>query len=178
MPRLRVGEALRDPSNLIRLRPAEGGSGAQAGFPHPMEEERPLIAPASPAVTVWLSVLLGAYLIAGGIGALAHGRDWPEIVAEFERSPALVAVTGAVAFAVGAVIVSVHNQWTSPAAIIVSLAGWWAVVEGLVLVAVPDLYLRLTRPLMKASRFWGIFMIAVGAFLLSAAIVPPFNPTL
>ena len=137
-----------------------------------------MVAPASPAVTLWLSVLLGAYLLAGGIGALARGSDWPEIVAEFERSPALVAITGAVAFAIGAVIVSVHNQWTSPAAIIVSIAGWWAVVEGLTLLAVPDFYLRLTRPLMKASRAWGTLMIAIGAFLVSAAIVPPFNPTL
>ena len=123
------------------------------------------------ATTAWLSVLLGVYLLAGGIGALVRGNLWPEMIAEFERSPALVAITGAVAFAVGAIIVSVHNLWTSPAAIIVSIAGWMAVVEGLCLLAVPHLWLRLARPFMNASKAWGIFMMVLGAFLLSSALV-------
>ena len=133
---------------------------------------------ATPQVTSWLSVLVGAYMLAGGIGALVRGNLWPEIVAEFESSPALVAVTGAVAFALGAIIVTVHNVWTSPAAIIVSLAGWAAVFEGLSLLAVPQLWLRLARPLMRASRAWGIFMLLLGAFLVSSALVGPLNPSL
>ena len=132
---------------------------------------------ATPQTTTWLSVLLGVYLLAGGIGALVRGELWPEMVAEFERSPALVAVTGAVAFVVGAIIVSFHNVWTSPAAIIVSIAGWMAVLEGLSLLAVPSLWLGLARPFMKASKFWGVFMILLGAFLLSSALVPPLNPS-
>ena len=137
-----------------------------------------MIAPASASITLWLSVLLGAYLVAGGLGALLYGDAWPEIVAEFERSPALVAVTGAVAFAVGAIIVSVHNVWTRPAAIIVSAAGWIAVIEGLTLVAAPKVWLRLARSLMRAYRVWGIVMLLVGAFLLSTAFVSPLNPPL
>jgi uncharacterized protein YjeT (DUF2065 family) len=133
---------------------------------------------ATPQVTSWLSLLIGAYMLAGGVGALVRGNLWPEIVAEFESSPALVAVTGAVAFAVGAIIVTVHNVWTSPAAIIVSLAGWAAVFEGLSLLAIPQLWLRLARPLMRASKAWGIFMLLLGAFLVSSALVGPLNPSL
>ena len=126
---------------------------------------------ANPQLTNWLSILLGLYLLAGGIGAFVRGNLWPEIVAEFERSPALVAVTGAVAFTVGAIIVSFHNVWTSPAAIIVSIAGWMAVLEGLTLLAVPQAWLGLARPMMKANKLWGVLMILLGAFLLSSALV-------
>ena len=125
----------------------------------------------SPQVTAWLSVLLGAWLLAGGLGAIARGNLWPEIVADFERSAALVAITGAVAFAVGALIVSFHNVWTSPAAIIVSAAGWMAVLEGLTLLAVPDLWIRLARFVMKGAKIWGVAMVVLGAFLLSSALV-------
>jgi len=125
----------------------------------------------SPQVTAWLSVLLGAWLLAGGLGAIARGNLWPEIVADFERSPALVAITGAVAFAVGALIVTFHNLWASPAAIIVSAAGWMAVLEGLTLLAVPDLWLRLARAVMKGAKIWGVVMLVLGAFLLSSALV-------
>ena len=137
-----------------------------------------MIASPSASITLWLSVLLGAYLVAGGLGALLHGGAWPEIVAEFECSPALVAVTGAVAFAIGAIIVSVHNVWSGPAAIIVSASGWIAVAEGLTLLAVPSVWLRLARPLMRAYRAWGIAMLLLGAFLLSTAFVYPLNPPL
>jgi len=125
----------------------------------------------SPQVTAWLSVLLGAWLLAGGLGAIARGNLWPEIVADFERSPALVAIAGAVAFAVGALIVTFHNLWASPAAIIVSAAGWMAVLEGLTLLAVPDLWLRLARAVMKGAKIWGVVMLVLGAFLLSSALV-------
>ena len=137
-----------------------------------------MIGPASPAITLWLSVLLGAWLLAGGIGAFVRGEGWAEILVEFEGSPAIVALTGALAFTVGALIVSIHNVWTSPAAIIVSLAGWYAVFEGLALLAVPDLWLRFAHRLMTASRFWGALMVVLGAFLLSSAIVRPLNPSL
>jgi hypothetical protein len=136
-----------------------------------------LIADAPPSITLWLSILLGAYLIAGGIGALLRGDLWPEMIGEFERSPALVAVTGAVAFSVGAIIVSIHNVWTDPAAIIVSAAGWMAIAEGLVLLAVPSLWLRLALPMMRASKVWGAGMLLLGAFLLSSALVQPLAPT-
>ena len=135
-----------------------------------------MIAP-TPQLTAWLSVLLGAYLIAGGFGALLRGEIWPELVGDFERSPALVAVTGAVAFVVGALIVSVHNAWNSLPAIIVSAAGWMAVAEGLALLAVPELWLRMARPMIRGSRIWGVFMLLLGAYLLSTGIMNgPFGP--
>ena len=129
-----------------------------------------MIAP-TPQLTAWLSVLLGAYLIAGGFGALLRGEIWPEIVGEFERSPGLVMVTGAVAFAVGSLIVTFHNDWSSPAAILVTLAGWGAVIEGLTLLAIPQIWLRVARPMMAAPRLWGGLMLLLGAYLLSTGIM-------
>jgi len=105
------------------------------------------------------------------MGAVLRGEFWPEIVEEFERSPALVAVAGIVAFSVGALIVTFHNVWTSPAAILVTLAGWIACAEGLALLAAPRLWLRLARPMIAAPRAWGGAMIVVGAYLLGAGLV-------
>ena len=136
-----------------------------------------MIAPASPSITLWLSVLLGAYLLAGGMAAWLRGGLWAEMIADFERSPALVMVCGAIAFAVGATIVSVHNQWTSPAAVIVSATGWLALAEGLTLIAAPQLWLRLARPMMAYSRAWSVAMLLLGAFLLSSAVARPFLPS-
>lgn len=128
---------------------------------------------AAPAAsTAWLSILLGTYLLAGGFGAVLRGHLWTEIIDEFDRSPGLVAVTGVVAFVVGALVVTVHNVWTSPAAILVSAAGWIACAEGLALLAVPRLWLHYARPMIAAPRIWGTVMIVIGAYLLSAGLIP------
>jgi hypothetical protein len=129
-----------------------------------------LAAPA--ASTAWLSILLGIYLLAGGFGAVLRGHLWAEIIDEFDRSPGLVAVTGAFAFVVGALVVTVHNVWTSPAAILVSAAGWIACAEGLSLLAVPQFWLRFARPMIAAPRIWGALMIVLGAYLLAAGLIP------
>jgi uncharacterized protein YjeT (DUF2065 family) len=134
-----------------------------------------LAAPA--ASTAWFSVLLGLYLVAGGIGAILRGHLWAEIIDEFDRSPGLVAVTGVVAFVVGAIVVTVHNVWTSPAAILVSAAGWIACAEGLSLLAVPQLWLHYARPMIAAPRVWGAVMIVLGAYLLATGLIPgPVTP--
>ena len=123
------------------------------------------------ASTAWLSILLGTYLLAGGFGAVLRGHLWSEIIDEFDRSPGLVAVTGAVAFVVGALVVTVHNVWNSPAAILVSAAGWVACAEGLSLLAVPQIWLRYARPMIAAPRIWGTVMIVIGAYLLAAGLI-------
>jgi uncharacterized protein YjeT (DUF2065 family) len=127
---------------------------------------------AEPATsTAWLAILLGTYLLAGGFGAILRGHLWAEIIDEFDRSPGLVAVTGVVAFVVGALVVTVHNVWNSPAAILVSAAGWIACAEGLSLLTVPQLWLRFARPMIAAPRIWGAVMIVLGAYLLAAALI-------
>ena len=137
-----------------------------------------MIAPVTPWMTVWLSALLGAYLLAGGIGILMRGDRWTEMIEDFERSPGLVMIAGAIAFTVGAAIVSLHNVWSDPAAIIVSAVGWMALAEGLALIAAPDVWLRFARPIMRYSRVWGVIMLLLGAFLLSAAVAWPLAPSL
>src|SRR5262245_55348361 len=120
--------------------------------------------------TSWLALFLGLYLLAGGFSAVLRGELWADIMADFERSPGLVAISGVVAFVVGALVVTVHNIWTSPAAIIVSMGCWIACAEGLSLLLVPQLWMRVAKPVLATAKIWGTFMIVVGAYLLSVAL--------
>jgi hypothetical protein len=53
-----------------------------------------------------------------------------------------------------------------------------AVAEGLTLLALPHIWLRIVQPFMRASRVWGVAMLLVGAFLLSSAVVRPLSSLL
>ena len=66
---------------------------------------------------------------------------------EFDRSPALTFVIGFMVFAIGGTLVLVHCLWTDFLAVIVSLMGWIALAEGLLLMIMPGPLLAFSRRL-------------------------------
>ncbi len=82
-------------------------------------------------LTLHLLVLIGLYELAAGIAGLTGRLDWREMTDEFVRSPSLSFVTGFMVFAIGGVMIMNHHHWTDLLAVIVSLVGWIALVEGI-----------------------------------------------
>lgn len=125
----------------------------------------------STPLTLALAKAFGIYMIAGGLSGMLLGRRrWQEILDAFENNAAVVYLAGVVVFALGAAIVMAHNIWTAPLAIFVSLIGWVAAVEGVILIAYPDPLLDWARTIAKPA-FIGIFAvltILLGAMLLTA----------
>jgi uncharacterized protein YjeT (DUF2065 family) len=121
-------------------------------------------------ITLDLAGLLGLYMIAAGVGGLFAPERWRGIVDDFERMPGLVYIAGVFTFALGAVLVLFHNVWTDPLAVIVTLIGWAAAIEGLVLLAFPAPLFRLARDVMRHVRPFAFFTIALGAILLIAGL--------
>lgn len=136
-----------------------------------------MIETASPT-TLHMAVLLGLVCLAGGIGALLSPSQWPEVFAELEASPTLTVGVAFAAIVFGAFVILFHRSWSDPVAVTVSLIGWASFVEGLLLLGLPRLYLRLARPMARYARHWGAAALVLGAFLLSAGLTgrpPPFS---
>jgi hypothetical protein len=118
--------------------------------------------------TALLALLIGVYLVGTGLGGLVNQDRWRRALDEFAASPALLLIAGAVGFIAGAAIVGVHDLWSDPLAIAVSLIGWSAMAKGLGLIVLQDRGLRLMRPLATATRIWAIVVLALGlAFLIA-----------
>lgn len=128
------------------------------------------------ATTLILAQLLGTYLIAGGIGGFVYGHLWQHMLDDLQRSPALVLIAGAFAFAVGGAIVAVHNLWTDPVAIVVTLFGWVSLIEGFAILAFHDVWLRLVRPMIGRPRIWAAATLLLGAFLFVAGVLGRADP--
>lgn len=126
--------------------------------------------------TLHLAVLLGLYMIAAGLGGLIDGARWPDLIGDLERSPGLLYLLAALAFGAGALILWVHNLWTDPLAILVTLIGWSALAEGLVLLAFPKAWFALARPLIAHLRVLAIATLLLGALLLVAGLTGRADP--
>ena len=99
------------------------------------------------------------------LGAVRFDR----MLQEAERSPALSFVAGMLTFLIGITIVLIHPWGGGWLAVIVSLIGWAALAEGLILLAAPRVLWACARPMMaRAGWLWGWLAVLIGIGFLAA----------
>ncbi|PQA88855.1 DUF2065 domain-containing protein [Marinicaulis flavus] len=123
----------------------------------------------STVLTLSLAKAMGFYFIAGGLSGFISRTRWAAILDEFIARPALTFISGVFVFVLGAALIMAHNIWTDPLAIAVTLIGWAAAIEGIVLVAYPDPLLRWAVKFVRpgAVRAFSVFTILLGAVFLA-----------
>lgn len=125
------------------------------------------------STTQILAVFIGLYMVAAGIGFLTGRGSYATLIDELRDNTALGYVTGAFVFALGAAMVAVHNLWTGPLAIVVSVVGWGALIEGVLMLAMRRTFLGLVKvvPFTPATMVpYGIAAIVFGVVLLYAGL--------
>jgi len=120
--------------------------------------------------TLLLAPVVGAYLILSALGVLLGRAGF---VDDLRDHPAVLHAVGALAFLVGAGIVSFHRDWSSPADATVSLTGCWWALEGAGLLAAPNAFKHaLGHPRYEPTfRVMNIAGLAVGGYLASVAVL-------
>jgi len=123
-------------------------------------------------LTLQLAVAFGAYMLAAAISGFLRPRHWRGILDAIADNDALIYLSGVFAFTVGTALVLVHNHWGDPLAIVISVIGWAALIEGLVLVAVPGPLMSLATSLISSGnqRIFEVVVLALGLALLAAGL--------
>ncbi|MCI4591042.1 DUF2065 domain-containing protein [Sphingobium sp. BYY-5] len=121
-------------------------------------------------LTLRLAEAMGLYMILIGIGGLAGPARWRAVMDDLNRSPGLVVALGFSVFVVGVTLVMIHSVWTDPLAIIVSLVGYVALIEGALLLAVPGPLIRVGHWSLGFIRAWAIIALVLGILLFLAGL--------
>lgn len=123
--------------------------------------------------TLILARILGGYMVITGVALLLH-RDMAEELLERLKSDSPLTFTMAIlALVMGLVIVSIHNVWTGPVSIVISLVGWLAVIEGFGIMVLRQRYIALVAPLIRpawAVVAWSVATVLLGLWLLWAGL--------
>jgi uncharacterized membrane protein len=122
-------------------------------------------------LTLQLAKAYGIYVLATGLVGLTAPDRWRLIMEDFQRSPGLTYVTAVIVFGLGIALVMLHNLWTDPLAVVVSLVGWVILVEGTLLMAAPEGLVKIgaaTVGTPARSRLWAVFALIAGTALLLA----------
>lgn len=122
-------------------------------------------------IPAWIILFLGLYALAAGVGELRAPGGWAAMLDDFEEQAGLRFVTGFVALALGAAVY-LANPWRPDdwLAILVSVVGGVMVIEGALLLASGDRFIRFSRRLIgNASKGWAGFAALLGVALILTA---------
>ena len=84
--------------------------------------------------------VLGPFLTIVPTTVALRGGYMQELFTEFKANPMWPWLYGAILLFGGLIIIAFHQYWRSPAAVIVSLVGWFFLVRGVLLLTVPGAY--------------------------------------
>ena len=80
--------------------------------------------------TLYLSQVLGLFLIIVGLSVMLRKRYYVPVVGEFIEDRFVRMVMGILELLAGLFLVLAHNDWSSLAAGIISTVGWLLIIEG------------------------------------------------
>ena len=124
-------------------------------------------------ITQVLALFIGLYCLGAGLGLVLDWKGFRTIMEELRDYSLTGFLTGVVTFTLGALIVTLHNDWSSLLSSIVSLMGWGALIEGFLLLAIRRSFVALFSgfPITAKTMIpYGIFAILLGVFLIFGAI--------
>jgi hypothetical protein len=123
--------------------------------------------------TLVLARILGGYMAITGVALLIHRDMAKELLERLKTDFPLTFTMAILALVMGLVIVSIHNVWTGPVSIVISLIGWLAVIEGFGIMVLRQRYIALVAPLVRpawAVTAWSVATVLLGLWLLWAGL--------
>lgn len=129
-------------------------------------------------ITGWITFFIGLYALAAGAGEFRRPGFWAQTVREIKASSALQFLTGFFVLVLGAVIylVNPYNpaDWLS---ILITVMGAWIFIEGFLIFAFGDWFLKFAGKMMGsgrddgAQRIWAGLSVVIGIAAIFVALV-------
>jgi len=125
--------------------------------------------------------VIGPFLVIVPAIIAVRAASMGMMLSAFFENDALVWITGSWLLFGGLLIIAHHQYWSSPAAILISLFGWFLALRGLMLLAAPQLYASVGAAAMNMMPIVQIvfaFLVLIGLLLtfvgwIGSATDPP-----
>ena len=105
--------------------------------------------------------VLGPFFVIVPTTVAVRGSYMQTLFTEFKANPMWPWLFGAILLMFGLVIIAFHQYWRSPAAVIVSVVGWFLAVRGLLLLTIPQVYSAAGNAIYSSGAtavIWGLFI--------------------
>jgi hypothetical protein len=139
--------------------------------------------PEAKARTRAFARIIGPFLVIVPGIIVVRAPEMDTLVSAFFENGALVWIVGGLLLFCGLLIIAHHQYWSSAAAILISLFGWFLALRGLALLAAPQLYQRAAAgavgalPLVRIG-FSALALIGLWLTFVGWIAKPPIQNTL
>ena len=112
--------------------------------------------------------ILGLFFFLTGLTMLMHSARWKKTFGEIVGSHALLAITGTLSTLVGLIVVVTHNLWVSDARVLITLLGWFMLIQGLMRLFYPDSFVQIVKNCAEkgCARLLNWVLFLIGAYLV------------
>ena len=120
-------------------------------------------------LTLFLVQIIGIYALISGLSGLLYPARLQKAMNEMQKSYVLPYFDGGFALIAGLFIVLIHNVWVGGPASLVSLIGWLAVIEGVVMLLLPQKTIASIAEKFSSKNFalaMSILSLIVGAYFV------------
>lgn len=120
------------------------------------------------AYSEMLAGLLGPVLATIGLAMMTSQRALEAMAGQMPTSLPVVFLAGLLLLVAGLSIVRVHNLWVADWRVIVTLAGWFSVVGGVVRMLLPEQSAAVALPVASnrgGATFSGLLFLMLGIYL-------------
>lgn len=121
--------------------------------------------------SIFLAQVIGCFVFLVSLAMLVHQQRVKKTMQDFLGSHTMVAFSGNLSILLGLLVVLSHNVWVSDWPVLITLIGWFVLLQGLMRVFFPDSFAKMMKDLMAKSGYtfvtwvWlliGLYLIWVG----------------
>ena len=113
--------------------------------------------------------LLGLVYAAAGVREFIDKGSYKKIIQDSIESPALYYLFGLLALVLGFLLVLYHNEWSMSWSVIITIFGWIAFIEGILIVTYPAPFLKMSAWMVKKEKllhFYAVVPLLLGVLFL------------
>ena len=118
--------------------------------------------------STFLAKLIGPLFLVVGLGSILNGQIYNVMAAQFLGNLGLIYLSGLITFVVGLTIVLFHNKWDWHWSVIITIAGWLALIGGVFRITVPNKVAGVGLAVVSNASILpisGLFVFAIGAIV-------------
>ncbi len=119
-------------------------------------------------ISVFLAQLIGIYLFIVSLAMLVHQQRYKKVMTDFLANPALISLSGGLGVIIGLLIVLCHNIWISDWPVLVTLIGWFILLQGIARIFFTGRFIKAMKDIMTKSCYliWCWVWLLLGLYLI------------
>ena len=113
-------------------------------------------------ISIFVAKIIALIYIPLGIAMLVGQIKAKELIASFEKSPAMQMTTGYLGVIMGIFLITYHNVWVLDWPVLITVLGWVAIVECVLILALPKTIFAWANGISTKEKLWGSFALIFG----------------